>query len=67
MEGMNAIRTIVARARTRLCDGGRLVLEHGYDQAGRVQALLTDAGFDRIASRRDLAGIERVTHGRVSI
>jgi release factor glutamine methyltransferase len=64
--GLDAIHRIVAGAKTRLCDGGRLVLEHGYDQAMRVRALL-NAGFDQVASRRDLAGIERVTYCRISV
>ena len=34
-----------ARAGDYLAAGGWLLLEHGYDQADRVQALLRDAGF----------------------
>ena len=64
-DGLAAIRAIVARARDYLAAGGLLLLEHGYDQADRVQALLRDAGFGAVASRRDLAGILRVTGGRM--
>jgi release factor glutamine methyltransferase len=53
------------RARDYLAPGGLLLLEHGYDQADRVQALLRDAGFGAVESRRDLAGILRVTGGRM--
>ena len=56
-DGLTAIRAIVARARDYLAAGGLLLLEHGYDQADRVQALLRDAGFGAVESRRDLAGI----------
>jgi release factor glutamine methyltransferase len=63
-DGLDAIRAIVARAPARLATGGWLLLEHGYDQARAVRALLTQAGFAYVASRRDLAGIERVTGGR---
>jgi release factor glutamine methyltransferase len=44
--------------------GGWLLLEHGYDQAAAVRALLADAGFTDVQSWRDLAGIERVSGGR---
>jgi release factor glutamine methyltransferase len=63
LDGLAAIRAIVARAPDYLAAGGLLLLEHGYDQSGRVQALLRDAGFGAVASRRDLAGILRVTGG----
>jgi release factor glutamine methyltransferase len=43
-----------------------LLLEHGYDQAVAVRTLLTQAGFTRVQSRRDLAGIERCSGGQSS-
>jgi release factor glutamine methyltransferase len=39
-------------------------MEHGYDQAGPVRALLAAQGYTEVQSWRDLAGIERVTGGR---
>jgi len=66
VEGMDAIREIVAGAKARLCDGGRLVLEHGYDQAMRARDLISGEGFEQVRSRRDLAGIERLTDGRIA-
>jgi release factor glutamine methyltransferase len=63
-EGLDDIREIVAEAPSRLAPGGWLLLEHGWDQAARVRALLAEAGFSDIASRRDLAGIERCSGGR---
>lgn len=63
-DGLDAIRAIVAHAPSRLAEGGWLMLEHGWDQAPRVRELLRAAGFGWIASRRDLAGIERCTGGR---
>jgi release factor glutamine methyltransferase len=62
--GMNDLRAIVQQAPTRLVPGGWLILEHGWDQAPRVRELLLAAGFDYVASRRDLAGIERCTGGK---
>jgi len=65
LDGLAAIRAIVARASAYLASRGSLLIEHGYDQAERVQALLREAGFGEVESRRDLAGILRVTIGRV--
>ncbi|MEJ6024115.1 peptide chain release factor N(5)-glutamine methyltransferase [Ramlibacter sp. PS4R-6] len=60
-DGLDAIRAIVAQAPSHLGAGGWLLLEHGWDQAPAVRALLHAAGFGYVASRRDLAGIERCT------
>lgn len=62
-DGLDATRIIVAAAPQFLAPGAPLALEHGHDQADAVQALLRHAGLRRIASARDLAGIERVTYG----
>ena len=62
-DGLDDIRRIVAQAREHLDTGGWLLLEHGYDQATRVRALLQQAGFAGGFSARDLAGIERVSGG----
>ena len=51
------------RAPFFLATGGSLWLEHGYDQAADVRALLTARGFSDVRSERDLAGIERVSGG----
>lgn len=63
-DGLDALRAIVAEAPQRLVAGGALLVEHGYDQAAAVRALLEDAGFGEITARRDLAGIPRVAAGR---
>jgi release factor glutamine methyltransferase len=63
-DGLSALRTIVAGSLRHLVPGGWLLLEHGYDQAAAVRALLADAGFADVQSWRDLAGIERVSGGR---
>ena len=64
-DGLNAIRRIVAEAPRYLKPGGWLLLEHGYDQAEAIRALLTEAGFRTIEQRRDLAGIVRVSGGTI--
>ena len=62
-DGLDAIRLIVARAPHYLKPGGALAFEHGFDQAVGCRALLAAAGFVEVFSRRDLAGIERVSGG----
>lgn len=62
-DGLDAIRLIVASAPQYLNHGGWIAFEHGYDQAERCRQLLRDAGFAQIFSRRDLAGIERISGG----
>jgi release factor glutamine methyltransferase len=64
-DGLSAIRRIVAEAPRWLAPGGWLWVEHGYDQAAAVHALLVSAGFAAIEQRRDLAGIVRVSGGRI--
>lgn len=60
-DGLSALRTIVRGAARHLLDGGWLLMEHGYDQADQVRALLAAAEFSHVQSWRDLAGIERVS------
>ncbi|PVX74156.1 peptide chain release factor N(5)-glutamine methyltransferase [Paraburkholderia unamae] len=64
-DGLTALRAIVAGAPARLAPGGTLWMEHGYDQAQAVRALLAGAGFADVRSGRDLAGIERISGGRM--
>ncbi|WP_229429549.1 MULTISPECIES: peptide chain release factor N(5)-glutamine methyltransferase [unclassified Massilia] len=63
-DGLSALRIIIAGAPLHLEPGGWLLLEHGYDQAEAVRALLAARGFTEVQSWRDLAGIERVSGGR---
>jgi release factor glutamine methyltransferase len=64
-DGLDALRALIGGAPAHLRDGGMLWVEHGHDQAAAVRGLFERAGFRRIASRRDLAGIERCTGGRL--
>ena len=63
-DGLDDIRQIVEQAPAHLQPGGWLVLEHGYDQADSVRALLTRRGFLQVQGRRDLTGIERCSGGQ---
>jgi release factor glutamine methyltransferase len=64
-DGLAALRIIVAEADRHLHAGGWLLMEHGYDQAQAVRGLLDAAHFSAVQSWRDLAGIERVSGGRL--
>jgi release factor glutamine methyltransferase len=64
-DGLNAIRVIIADAGAFLSPGAWLLIEHGYDQADAVLAMLRGAQFSDVQSRRDLAGIPRTALGRM--
>ncbi len=64
VDGLQALREIVEGAPYHLRDGGWLLLEHGYDQAEQVRAMLDRSFFEEISTWPDPAGIARVTGGR---
>lgn len=64
-DGLTALRAIVAGAGAHLAPQGALWMEHGYDQAAAVRALLAAQGFADVRSERDLAGIERISGARL--
>lgn len=65
-DGLSALRNIITDATQHLSADGWLLMEHGYDQAAAVRALLSAQGFSEVRSWRDLAGIERVSGGEVT-
>jgi release factor glutamine methyltransferase len=62
-DGLDDIRRIVAQAGSHLESGAWLLLEHGYDQAAAVRALLQGNSFSAVFSAKDIAGLERVSGG----
>jgi len=64
-DGLEAIREIADAAPKHLHRGGWMLLEHGLEQQGRVSTLLRGAGLEDISTWPDLAGIARVTGGKV--
>jgi release factor glutamine methyltransferase len=63
-DGLDDLREIIRQAPAQLAPGGWLLLEHGWNQAPAVRALLAQAGFEAVASRTDLAGIARCSGGK---
>ena len=63
-DGLDDLRQIIAQAPLHLLPGGWLLLEHGYDQAEAVCALLVRRGFSEVQCRYDLAGIARCSGGQ---
>ncbi len=63
-DGLDALRAIVAKAPRHLAPGGWLLLEHGWDQAGAVTQLLSDARLSHVTTRPDIEGRPRCSGGR---
>ena len=64
-DGLTAYRRIVSDAKNHLRLDGWLLMEHGYDQSHAVQEILSMHGFIDVQSWPDLAGILRVSGGRL--
>ena len=65
-DGLSALRIIIDGAASYLKPDGWLLMEHGYDQSEAVRELLAQRGFSEVQSWRDLAGIERVSGGKLT-
>ncbi len=59
--GLADLARLVTGAPAQLLPGGWLLLEHGFEQGSAVRELLRDRGFSEVATRRDIAGHERIT------
>jgi release factor glutamine methyltransferase len=67
VDGLNDLQRIIAQAPQHLRAGGWLLLEHGFDQAVACAWLLEAAGFQDVFNAPDLAGIPRVSGGRLGV
>jgi len=65
VDGLDALRVIAHGAAAQLEAGGWLLLEHGEGQHRAVQDLLAANGLASVSSWPDLAGIARVTGGKL--
>ena len=61
VQGLDDLEKIIHGAGNYLLSKGWLLLEHGYDQAQSVQALLKGAQFESIQTLRDLANLPRAS------
>lgn len=59
--GLDALTGIAREARLHIRSGGRLLLEHGYDQAEPLYAILAGFGYADITHHRDLQRHRRAT------
>lgn len=66
MAGLDALRHIVEQAQRYLRPRAHLIVEHGYDQAQCVCAMLEGVAMMSIQSCHDLAGHPRVASGTMS-
>lgn len=65
-DGLAAYRQLLAPIHERLAPNGWCLVEHGYDQAEAVHALMVEAGLTAVHSLRDLNDQWRVTLGRAA-
>ena len=65
-DGLRALTQIIGEAPRHLVHSGWLFVEHAPDQGGAVRSLLAVQQFEEIETRRDYAGQERVSFGRIS-
>lgn len=63
-DGLASLAAIIQGANAHLAPQAWLLLEHGFDQADAVAALLQAAGFVDVQHRLDLGGHRRCTGGR---
>ncbi len=58
-DGLEIVARCVTQAHGKLAPGGRLALEIGHDQAGRVRELLERGGYTSVEAIKDHQGFER--------
>lgn len=67
IDGLQAIREVVAGACRALAPGGWILIEHHHDQSAPVLNLLNQAGLSSIRAARDLEGVNRFALARRSL
>ena len=65
VDGLDGFRVLAREAPAHLLPGGWLLVEHGEGQHEAVRGLLEAAGLETTASWPDLAGIPRVSGGKL--
>lgn len=64
-DGLTCYRDIIGSSMEYLCRGGWLMLEHGFDQGEAIRQLMNRASYRLVETLPDLAGLERLTIGRL--
>lgn len=59
-DGLFFYRILAKESADYLEDGGWLCMEIGHDQKESVETLLKEAGFEKVHTQKDLAGLDRV-------
>jgi len=65
-DDLAAFRELIGGASPHLLPGAWMLVEHGHDQAGAIEALFLAAGFIDVQMRRDLAGLPRCSAARLA-
>ncbi|KAF7775227.1 release factor glutamine methyltransferase [Pseudoalteromonas citrea] len=60
-EGMSDIKHIIDKGRAHLNPGGYLLIEHGYQQAIKLQQYFAQMAYTNILTIKDMSGCDRVT------
>ena len=63
VDGLSAYRVLARGCQSWLVTGGRLCVEHGYDQQAAVSAIFVGAGLQNVETLLDLCAHPRVTAG----
>lgn len=61
--GYRDLQHIIETARAFLHDHGLLLLEHGYNQREKIASMLTQCGYNDLASWQDYQGLNRISSG----
>jgi release factor glutamine methyltransferase len=60
LDGLDFYRRIAAESKIFLNENGKVIVEIGFGQSGRIKKIFLDNGFKFIESKFDLGGVERV-------
>ncbi|NRN29714.1 peptide chain release factor N(5)-glutamine methyltransferase [Photorhabdus heterorhabditis] len=63
-QGIADLNTIIDLSRNFLLPDGWLLLEHGWKQGDVVRSLLSESGYQQVATFQDYGGNERITLGQ---
>jgi release factor glutamine methyltransferase len=61
--GLADIKIIIEESRSRLVNGGKVMIEHGYCQANDLREIFRSFGYQKIKVIKDLAGLDRISTG----